>query len=112
MVEITLPIPAFLSYFWKNATVRTKNGMSGAMMLVLESPMRYATWVSSGERPSRINMGTKIGAMIAHFALSTAIKMLMKAVRMMKQITSGSPTKPMSLRKFAPDTEMMVPRLE
>ena len=40
MVEITLPIPAFLSYFWKNATVSTKNGINGAMMFVAESPIR------------------------------------------------------------------------
>ena len=40
MVEMTLPMPAFLSYFWKKATVSTKKGIRGAMMLVLESPMR------------------------------------------------------------------------
>ncbi len=40
MVETTVPMPAFLSYFWKKATVSTKKGMVGAMMLVQESPMR------------------------------------------------------------------------
>ena len=59
-----------------------------------------------------MNMGTKMGAMMAHLALSTAMKMLIKAVRMIKQIIRGRPTKPMPFRKFAPETEMMVPRLE
>ena len=59
-----------------------------------------------------MNMGTKIGAMIAHFAESTAMKILMNAVSTIKQIISGSPTNPTDCRKLAPDTEIMVPRFE
>ena len=59
-----------------------------------------------------MNIGTKIGAMIAHFAESTAIKMLINAVNTMKQIISGSQVNPTDFRKSAPDTEIMVPRLE
>ena len=46
-----------------------------------------------------MNIGTKIGAMIAHFAESTAIKMLINAVNTMKQIISGSPVNPTDFRK-------------
>lgn len=59
-----------------------------------------------------MNIGTKIGAMIAHFAESTAMKMLINAVNTMKQIISGSPVNPTDFRKSAPDTEITVPRLE
>ena len=38
------------------------------MILVQLSPIRYATWVSSGEIPNVINMGTNTGAKIAYFA--------------------------------------------
>ena len=40
MVEMTVPMLASFLYFWKKATVSTKKGMVGAMMLVQESPMR------------------------------------------------------------------------
>lgn len=112
MVEITLPIPAFLSYFWKNATVKTKKGIRGAIIFVLESPILYAACVSSGEKPRRMNIGTKIGAMIAHFAESTAMKMLINAVKTIKLTRRGIPVKPTDSRKLAPDTEIIVPRFE
>ena len=80
--------------------------------MVLESPILYAAWVSSGERPRRMNMGTKIGAMMAHLAESTAMKILIPAVSRIKQTIKGSPVSPTDWRKSAPLTEIMVPRLE
>ena len=59
-----------------------------------------------------MNIGTKIGAIIAHFAESTAIKILINAVSTIKQAINGSPVKPTDFKKSAPATEMIVPRFE
>ena len=80
------------------------------MILVLESPIRYATCVKAGERPRFTIMGTKIGAIIAHFAEAEPMKRLRKAEIITKEIISGKPVKPMLFKKFAPFTEMIVPR--
>ena len=51
------------------------------MMLELESPTRYAACVKSGEIPSCINIGTKIGANSAHFADEDPTNRLTNAVK-------------------------------
>ena len=80
------------------------------MMLVLESPIRYATWVKAGERPRLTIIGTKIGAIIAHFAEAEPIKRFKNAEIITNAIINGKPVKPMLFKKFAPLTEIIVPR--
>ncbi|MND07274.1 hypothetical protein D3C83_291500 [compost metagenome] len=59
------------------------------MMFVGESPTRNAACVNSGERPSCISIGTKIGASSAHIADADPISKLIVAVsRMMPTIVT------------------------
>src|SRR5215213_1350089 len=62
------PTPTDWSYRRAYANTNGKYGKSGVMMLVVESPTRNAACVHSGEMPSGISIGTRIGAMNAHFA--------------------------------------------
>ena len=80
------------------------------MILVLESPIRYATWVKAGERPRFTIIGTKIGAIIAHFAEAEPIKRFKKAEIITNAMINGKPVKPILFKKLAPFTEMIVPR--
>ena len=59
------------------------------MILVLESPIRYATCVKAGERPRFTIIGTKIGAIIPHFAEAEPIKRFKKAEIITNAIISG-----------------------
>ena len=43
IVEIIVPIPAFLSYFCANTTIIAKYAISGDIILVVESHILYAT---------------------------------------------------------------------
>ena len=49
-----------------------------------------------------MNIGTKIGAKIAHFAEPEDTKILTKAQRMMNATQSGMPVKPTASKKSAP----------
>ena len=80
------------------------------MMLVDESAILYAIWLSSGESPIFMNIGTKIGAMIAHLAEADPINRLMKADRMIKRITNGTPVNFIDSKNSAPFTDRIVPR--
>ena len=80
------------------------------MILVLESPIRYATCVKAGERPRFTIIGTKIGAIIAHFAEAEPIKRFKKAEIITNAMMSGRPVNPMLFKKLAPLTEIIVPR--
>ena len=57
-----------------------------------------------------INIGTKIGAMIAHFAEADPINRLIKADRMINRITSGTPVNLIDSKNSAPFTDRIVPR--
>ena len=94
MVAMSDPTPNFLSYFCVKATASGKKGISGEMILVEESPILKTAWASSGDRPKRINIGTKIGAIMIHFAESIGKKRLIKAVKKIKPIINGNPTNP------------------
>ena len=50
-------------------------------MFETESPTLYEAWVKSGEIPNCINMGTKIGAINAHFAEADPMKRFTNAVK-------------------------------
>ena len=43
-------------------------GISGVMMLVNESPIRYAACVTSSEKPMIMSIGTNTGPTTAHLA--------------------------------------------
>lgn len=77
-----------------------------------ESPILKTSCVSSGDKPRRINIGTKIGAIIAHLAESTGIKIFINVVRIMKLIVRGRPTNPIDSKILAPVTEIIIPMLE
>ena len=57
-----------------------------------------------------MNIGTKIGAKIAHLADPEDIKMLTRLVMIMKTTHMGSPVKPTVSRKSAPEMARRVPR--
>ena len=57
-----------------------------------------------------MNIGTKIGAKMAHLAEPLETKMLMRAVMRIKAMHMGRPVKPIPLRKSAPEIAMSVPR--
>ena len=68
--EINVPTEAFLLYFCINTSNMGNQFISGVIILVHESPIRYASCVNSGLYPIVINIGTKIGAIIAHLRVS------------------------------------------
>ena len=68
MEDISVPTDAFLLYFCMNTSSIGNQLMSGVMMLVQESPILYAICVNSGLYPRVMNMGTNMGAMMAHLA--------------------------------------------
>ena len=56
-----------------------------------------------------MNIGTKIGAKIAHLAEPEDTKILTNAKRIMKDTQSGIPVKPMFSKKSAPAIASRVP---
>ena len=80
------------------------------MMFVEESPILYATCVSAGESPRLYIIGTKIGAIIAHFAEADPMNRLRKADSKMNIIRSGSPFSPIDSKKSAPFFARIRPR--
>ena len=86
--------------------------MSGDTTLVVESPIRYAAWLTSGEIPNCINIGTKIGAIIAHFAESAAITISIRADNKIKITKIGTTPISSFSNKLAPLTAITVPKFE
>src|SRR5699024_2057941 len=62
--------------FLSKATINERNGIKGETIFVTESPILYATCVIAGTSPTCINIGTKMGAIIAYFAESASISEL------------------------------------
>ena len=86
--------------------------MSGVMMFVVESPTRYAAWVNSGERPSCMSIGTKIGASRAHLADAEPMSRLTVAVsRMIPKIVT-CPGRAIALSRSAPLSAIRAPRFD
>ena len=110
ITEIRVPRPESSSYFFIKTTIIAKYGISGVIRLVLESPILYATCVRAGDRPRLTIIGTKMGAIMAHFAEAEPINRFKNAEIMTNEIMSGSPVNPMLCKKFAPFTEMIMPR--
>ena len=80
------------------------------MIFVDESAILYAICVSSGESPISKNIGTKIGAIIAHFAEADPINKFKNDVNKINIIIRGMPVSPILFKKFAPFTERIVPK--
>ena len=61
-------------------------------MFETESPTLYDAWVKSGEIPNCINIGTKIGAIKAHFAEAEPMNKFTNAVsnKIPTIVTSGA----------------------
>ena len=83
--------------------------MSGVMIFVDESPIRYANWQSSGLYPSCINIGTNTGARIFHFAEDDPIKRFISAEKRTNIIIRGTSPMLTVSKKLAPDMAIMVP---
>ena len=77
-----------------------------------ESPTLYAAWVNSGEYPSCISIGTKIGAKRAHFADAEPTNRLINAARNMIPVMVTGPPKLSIFKKRAPFMAKSAPRLE
>ena len=112
IVAITVPIPDRGSYRSKNATIRAKYDIIGAMTFDALSPIRYATWVSSGAYPSSMNIGTKTGAITAHFADALPMTRLISAESRTNASMSGMPPSPEARSASAPLTAMIRPRFD
>ena len=82
------------------------------MIFVVETPILKAACVSSGESPRFINIGTKIGAIIAHFAESTAINKFIKAIKKIKTMIRLITVSQTSFRKIEPFIESTSPIFE
>mgnify|MGYP003272409146 CR=1 FL=1 len=89
--EINVPTEAFLLYFCINTSNMGNQFISGVIILVHESPIRYASCVNSGLYPIVINIGTKIGAIIAHFAEADPKNKSMTHTSKTKPTASGIP---------------------
>ena len=87
-------------------------GSIGVMMLVHESPIRNTAWVASGVNPSRMNIGTNTGAMIAHFAEADVMSRLMAAANATNAPSSGAPCRCTAFRKSAPVIATIAPRFD
>ena len=79
-------------------------------MFVEESPILYANWVNSGVYPSLINIGTNIGAIIAHLADADPINRFINAETKTNRTIKGNPVNPILCRKSAPLTATKVPK--
>src|SRR5690625_824784 len=112
ITEISVPMPISRTYFCANTMTRGKYGNNGVMMLVNESPTRYAACVSSGENPSNINIGTNIGASTAHLADTLPTNRLTNPVTITNPMTSGRPVKPIACNPLAPLIATMLPRFD
>ena len=68
------------------------------------------TCANSGEYPNIMNIGTKIGAKIYHFAVPLVIKKFTNVVIRIIPIIIGTPESPALFKKLAPVTAITVPR--
>ncbi len=93
-------------------TTSGKYGINGVMIFVLESPTRYAACVRSGEMPSVISIGTKIGASKPHLPLAEPTKMLTNAVSSTMPTISSAVGRPIAFRTSAPEMAIRVPRFD
>ncbi len=82
------------------------------MMFVLESPIRNAACVSSGEYPNCINIGTKIGPSNAHLADAEPISRFTTAVNPMIPRIVTPPGNPKCSNPRAPFTAINAPKFE
>ncbi len=57
---------------------------------MIESPTRYNSWVNAGWKPTDMNIGTKIGAKIAHFAEALPMKRFANAIITTKASRNGT----------------------
>lgn len=102
MVAIMEPRPDFLSYFSAVMMINGMNGSRGETALVTESAIRKAACVKAGVKPSFMNMGTKIGAISAHFADALPIMKLISIVIQIKPTIRGAPVRLLPLRNSDP----------
>ena len=112
MVAIIEPRPDFLSYFSAVMMINGINGSSGEMELVTESAIRNAACVNAGEKFIFMNIGTKIGAISAHFADALPITKLISIVIPINAKMRGIPVKLVLLKNSEPFTDRYNPRLD
>ena len=74
-----------------------------------ESDTRKAAWVSSGEMPSIISIGTKMVERIAHLEVAEVMRRLSMPVKMMMPSSEPADGMPRSLRNSAPEMASSVP---
>ncbi|SUC46483.1 Uncharacterised protein [Providencia stuartii] len=84
----------------------------GVLTFIAESLTRKAAWVSSGEMPTAINIGTSTGAMIAHLDVAEVIIIFNIAVSRMTPKTVNPEGISRVRSNSAPDNANNVPRFE
>src|SRR5690606_9535077 len=108
---MTVPTPAFGSYFIANDTISAKYAFNGEIALTGESPTRYAARTASGSTLSRIRSGTNTGAKIAHFGMEPVMIRSSIATTNTKPISRVSAFRPAPSRTSPSDTAASVARL-
>lgn len=112
IIAIKVPIPVPLTYFWQYTTTSGKYGISGVMIFELESPTRYAACVKSGEIPSCISIGTKIGPNSAHFAELDPTNRFTNAVKKIIPTTVTELGRAIAFNSCAPSIASNAPRFD
>ena len=82
------------------------------MMFDGESPIRNSIWVTSGEKPTYMNIGTTIGAISAHWAEPEVMKRFTSATRITKAPKSSSGGRSAFCSSSEPLMAVQEPRLE
>lgn len=103
IIELKVPTPAFLQYCWQYKISKGQNGNNGVDTFTAESDTLKAAWVSSGEIPNIISIGTKMVDKIAHFEVAEVIKIFKHAVNRIipnRVIPDGRPN---SFKNSAPE---------
>ena len=100
-----------MSYFLAKANTTGKYANNGDIGLVIPSPILNAICVNAGEYPNIINIGTNIGAIIAHFADALPMNKLIIQHSIMNPIISGTPLIFAFCKNSAPFTDKTIPRL-
>ena len=94
-----------------NASIIGKYGNNGLSGFVIQSPIRYAICVNAGLYPTIINIGTNIGASIAHFADALPINKFIKHESIINPTNKAGPPIPAFSRNSPPLTAIIIPKL-
>ena len=112
ILDINVPKPAFLSYFFANAKSIPKYANVGQIGFVIASPIRYAICTNAGEYPISMNIGTNILLSNDHFVDAEPIRRFKKLHIMTNKMMIAHTGKPDFSRAVAPWIAMISPRFD